>query len=144
MAAVFWLLRLILLFAVLGVLAVSWRTSLVLGALLVADFFAMVTGALPTASFWTQGTILGTAGALLGLLSLGRPREPLWHMPVFAAVGLGILTVSWYIDPESAHDLLDAWPLLLTRVLALPIGMLAASGLIRLGQRLSTARSAGG
>jgi hypothetical protein len=91
MAAVFWMLRGVGLFTAFGLLAVSWRTGVVLGTLLVCDFFAMVTGALPTASFWTQGTLLGTVGMLLGLLTLGRPREALWPMPAFAAGALACL-----------------------------------------------------
>ena len=135
MASVFWILRGITLFTALGLLVVSWRAALLLGTLLVCDFFAMVSGALPTASFWTQGAILGTAGVLLGLLTLGRPREPLWPMPTFALVTLGVFTLSWYLDPEYAHDLLDAWPLQLTRVLSVPAGMFLSSALVRLGQR---------
>jgi hypothetical protein len=56
-------------------------------------------------------------------------------MPVFAAVVLCVLTVSWYADPETAGDLLDTWPLQLTRVLSLPVGMVVSSVLVRFGQR---------
>lgn len=111
MAVVFWILRGTGLLTALGLLAVSWRAGVMVGTLLLCDVFAMVSGALPTASLWTQGALLAAVGALLGLLTLGREREPLWPMPAFASVVLGILTLSWYFDPDYAHDLIATWRL---------------------------------
>ena len=135
MSAAFWILRGTCALAAFGLLAVAWRAGVMLVTLVVCDLVAMTGGALPGAGFWTQGAALGAVGVALGLLQIGREKDSLWPMPLFALVVLGVLTLSWYLDPEYARDLLSAWALLLTRVVSLPIGMLMSGGLVRLAQR---------
>lgn len=131
MAAVFWLLRAAVGFAAAASLMISWRASLVLFVSLGCDLFAMLAGSMLGANFWTQGRVMFCAGVLLGLIAIGRAQEPVWPMAALAATVLILLTASWYLNLEGASDVIASWPLQLTRVLALPLGLWGSGEAVR-------------
>jgi hypothetical protein len=131
MAVMFWMLRGSVGFAALASLMLSWRTSLVLLTCLGCDLFAMIGGTLPMAGFWTQGRLMFCTGVVLGSIAIGRAQEAIWPLAALAAGVLALLTASWFFNLEGARALSATWPLQLTRVLALPLGLWGSGEAVR-------------
>jgi len=134
--SLFFLARMLVGFVALATLMLSWRAALVMGACLLMDFFSLMGGVLPGgANVFLLGLAPLGLGVPLGvLISWGSARlSPRDAATLSFAISL-FLRLSW-IDPEHPTRLLQAWPIVLTVLIAFPLGVLIGSAAITRLQR---------
>jgi len=134
-----WLTRLCLVFAMLVLLAFSWRVSLIVAACLMLEFFGMIVAAMPEAGFWSVARLMLGLGLLLGAVTtLGDQRRNYWELPLLAFIINLLLALSW---GRGLGGLGNAWAGYIVSIVSLPVGCLCAAAAFDVYRREKRRRS---
>ena len=129
----FWLTRFCLAFAMVALLAFSWRASLVVATCTVLDFLGMMVSAMPDAGFWNTSRMMLGFGLILGAItSYGDQRSNYWELAALALAINVLLALSW---GNALVGLGTAWTGYALSTVSLPAGCLCSAAAFDLYRR---------